>query len=407
MARVEYKGTAGGVVVDRAGNARAGVTITHTGTAPFAASTGGTAYGGALTTNIDGEVPGWLDPGIYTTLDPTTGKSVTFEVGGAATTTNEPSTTEKAALAGSSGAPSGSNKYVTDADPRNTDARLPLLTVGAVQPGILAAADFKVTQRAAGANQSVDVAGSTLNGGGALVRETATGRLKYVTQTGTVNLPVGVAHATLPRIDKVYVTTAGALGYVEGTATSGATLDNMTGEPAVPANALFCGALLRPAATNNVTTGNMRDRRPWATGAFYSVTQTSGAAYTTAVGMALVDTTNLQPRIECSGVPLTLAISGNISHNTSGAVPAVSFWRDGAAMFGTSAGELDNYANVPAANYSEALNLSFPVTPAAGTHLWGVALGSVGGGTATMARSTTNPLIFWVREDVRPNANNT
>lgn len=81
MARVQYKSTPGGIIVRRNGDAREGVTITHAGTAPFADATSATLYEGPLTTNIDGEVPGWLDPGIYTTTDPSTGKSVTFEVG--------------------------------------------------------------------------------------------------------------------------------------------------------------------------------------------------------------------------------------------------------------------------------------------------------------------------------------
>ncbi len=80
MARVEYKSTPGGWWYDRKGNAREGVTITHIGAAPFAAATGGTPYAGALVTNIDGELPGWLDPGGYTSLDARTGKSVTFTV---------------------------------------------------------------------------------------------------------------------------------------------------------------------------------------------------------------------------------------------------------------------------------------------------------------------------------------
>lgn len=37
-----------------------------------------------------------------------------------------PTTTQKAALTGSDGLPSGSNKYVTDSDPRNSNARVPL-----------------------------------------------------------------------------------------------------------------------------------------------------------------------------------------------------------------------------------------------------------------------------------------
>jgi hypothetical protein len=39
--------------------------------------------------------------------------------------TNDPSAGEKAALAGTSGTPGGGNKYVTDGDARNTDARTP------------------------------------------------------------------------------------------------------------------------------------------------------------------------------------------------------------------------------------------------------------------------------------------
>lgn len=38
---------------------------------------------------------------------------------------NDPTASEKAALAGTNGTPSGTNKYVTNSDPRNTDARTP------------------------------------------------------------------------------------------------------------------------------------------------------------------------------------------------------------------------------------------------------------------------------------------
>lgn len=45
--------------------------------------------------------------------------------GGSGGGPNEPSTDEKAALAGTSGTPGASNRYVTNADPRNADARTP------------------------------------------------------------------------------------------------------------------------------------------------------------------------------------------------------------------------------------------------------------------------------------------
>jgi len=41
------------------------------------------------------------------------------------TNVNDPSSDEKGALAGTNGAPSGTNKYVTNSDPRNSDSRTP------------------------------------------------------------------------------------------------------------------------------------------------------------------------------------------------------------------------------------------------------------------------------------------
>jgi hypothetical protein len=82
--RIEYKATPGGVHQRRNGDARPGITIEHEGPIVYASADSDdlAPYAGALTTNINGEVPGWLGPGIYRTTDPTTGNSVTFEVGG-------------------------------------------------------------------------------------------------------------------------------------------------------------------------------------------------------------------------------------------------------------------------------------------------------------------------------------
>src|SRR3990172_857820 len=43
---------------------------------------------------------------------------------------NDPTTDEKGALAGTNGTPSGTNKYLTNSDPRNTDARTPIGSAG-------------------------------------------------------------------------------------------------------------------------------------------------------------------------------------------------------------------------------------------------------------------------------------
>jgi hypothetical protein len=108
VARVEYKSTPGGVLQRRNGDVRPDVLVEHTGTSPvYAEETGGaTVPDEDLITSEDGEVPGWLEAGIHTTTDPTTGKSVTFEVGGgsAGSTPDADATTKgKLQLAGDLG----------------------------------------------------------------------------------------------------------------------------------------------------------------------------------------------------------------------------------------------------------------------------------------------------------------
>lgn len=84
MARIEIKGLAIGVVQNTRGDVIAGTTFTCSGTV-YAAATGGTTLTGSqLKTNIDGEMPGWLEPGVYTISVPITSKTTTFEVGGGA-----------------------------------------------------------------------------------------------------------------------------------------------------------------------------------------------------------------------------------------------------------------------------------------------------------------------------------
>ncbi len=81
--RVDLKGTPVGVIVDRFGRPRSGVPFALTGGTLYAASSGATTQDN-LVTNVDGECPGWLEPGVYTITDTTTNESVTFEVGGGA-----------------------------------------------------------------------------------------------------------------------------------------------------------------------------------------------------------------------------------------------------------------------------------------------------------------------------------
>jgi hypothetical protein len=151
-----------------------------------------------------------------------------------------------------------------------------------VAPGVQDLNSFKVRQRVAGAAMSVDVTdAATLSQ--AYIRGASTNLqgVYYVTNsnptTGTIdalyNVDIAAADPANPRIDQVYLTIedaqhAGAnnqatIRVVTGTATGGATLDNLTGVGAAPASmsSELLADVLVPAASVTVVTANIRDRR--------------------------------------------------------------------------------------------------------------------------------------------------
>jgi hypothetical protein len=74
---------------------------------------------------------------------------------------------------------------------------------------------------------------------------------------------VGAADATNPRVDTVVVdTTSGAFSVIAGTATAGASLFNLQGKGAVPANRIVLAYVLVPATATNLTAANVADARP-------------------------------------------------------------------------------------------------------------------------------------------------
>src|SRR4051794_2743879 len=112
--------------------------------------------------------------------------------------------------------------------------------------GVRTASDFAVTQRAAGANMSVDVAA-----GSAYIQDDHAGGGGFYPYTMGVatNLPVGPSAPTTPRVDRVVLRIRDqALGdaandsvpvVIAGTPTGGATLLNQNGIGAVPASSLL------------------------------------------------------------------------------------------------------------------------------------------------------------------------
>lgn len=143
-----------------------------------------------------------------------------------------------------------------------------------IGPGVQDIGSFKVVQRAAGLDRSVDVGAAGILNKAYVRGSTVTDQGLYrVDSIGLVNLDIAAADPTNPRIDQIYLCVedqqhAGANNQatarvVTGTATGGATLDNRTGVGAAPAgmSSILLADILMPAAAANVPTANIRDRR--------------------------------------------------------------------------------------------------------------------------------------------------
>lgn len=297
---------------------------------------------------------------------------------------------------------------------------------GSIQPGAWDATDFKVIQRAAGASMAVDI-----NAGFAVVGASSGGNFGYYhvqNDASITNVAVTASHATLPRIDSVYLTvndsTNGgdandipAITVLAGTATSGATLDNRTGAPTPPTDALLLADLLIPAASTSVVTANIRDRRPWARGAFRRIAYTAGnivysmpASNPSGPGLMNL-AAGLQPRLELSGVPLRMTLIGYWSATPSSGVTVDSLMgidgvpQDSQGSSGQAYSAVTNGVNAPI-SYPP----SFSTVPSPGTHLvgpmWNPRNSNGTAQTITMFANATAPLTMVIEELVRQNADN-
>jgi hypothetical protein len=288
---------------------------------------------------------------------------------------------------------------------------------GGLQEGVVGATDLKGQQRAAGANMSIEAPP------GACWVTVDTGTRNGIGHgfvDATQNPSVTASNGTLPRVDQLVVRwndtaiptgTGGNVPTVEvitGTATSGATLDNRTGAAALPNDCLRLADILVPATSTSVTTANIRDRRPWARGAYRRIFRTANAAagsdYTTALTtFAGIDPTNLKPRIECSGVPVRISLRGRMTNASAAGIyfiPAV----DGVVAPEAASG--DWMGQTLGVSQDAPLSIFWDIVPAAGSHLLEWAWRTTAG-TATLFARSTVPLQLIVEEIVRPNAENT
>lgn len=289
-----------------------------------------------------------------------------------------------------------------------------LVTAGGVSN--VTAADFMVTQRAVGANMSVDVnmptggqayvQGDTLSGG-------AQGLYGVPVHSANINEAIAAADPSNPRVDQLILEVQdnaidGSGGnqartrVLTGTPSPGATLTNRTGAAALPGSALLLADVLVGAGVSSVGNAVIRDRRKWARGAFLRIARTS-ANYSTGAGtLAAIDGTNLNPRIECSGAPVRVWLE-TTAHNSSADIVTTGLQIDGTAVDGTSAiGTMQS----PTGGVVEPGGYRYLTIPSAGSHQFTPTFAAGGIGTATLNASTVNPLVFIIEELLRSNAQN-
>ena len=273
----------------------------------------------------------------------------------------------------------------------------------------VAAADFMVTQRAAGANLSVDI--NMPAGGFAYVQgDTISGQGLYCVPVHAANINEAIAAAdpSNPRVDQVILevqdnvldASGGNLArtrVLTGTPTAGATLTNRLGAAALPGSALLLADVLVGAGAASVGNTVIRDRRKWARGAFSGQIVTSGnqsdgtGTFTAWAGVS--------SSLECSGVPVCVTFNAIASNNTAGGAAVSSVMLDGSAQ-----GTLGQC--LPSTSVAVDCGYVYEFTPIAGRHTFQPAIARAVGGTATFAAVAGSPMNFIVEEKTRQNASN-
>lgn len=284
---------------------------------------------------------------------------------------------------------------------------------GGLQEGAVGSNDFKVAQRGAGANMSVDLAP-----GSAWVQiDTGTRNgLGHVVSDTTANVAVAASNATNPRVDQIILrwndtsipTGSGntpTLEVLSGAATAGAQITNAAGANyragagALPNDCLRLADILVAAASSSVTTASIVDRRPWARGAYASQTRTAADYTTTSTTVTAIDSFVLRRRLECTGKPVraTLAAMTNTS-----VVASIGFQLQ---VDGTA--QQTVFQRHDTANATSFMHAHATVAPAAGSHVFEWQWFITVAGTANMLGNPTNTLFFELEEIARQVADNT
>lgn len=283
-------------------------------------------------------------------------------------------------------------------------------TATEMQEGVVDAGDYKVAQNSGGANMSVDVA---IGKAWLQIDSGARNGLAFAFSDAQEDPAIAASNATNPRIDQVVLQyndtsiPAGVGGdiptvrVIAGVPTAGATLDNRSGAAALPNDCVRLADILVPAASVTVVTANIRDRRPWARGAYRRIAVVAGDYTVNNTAYAAdLDATNLKPRVECSGAPLRLKMEGMTFNAATGDRVALKFREDGV-------NDVLPDASLPRSTaFNQTCTYLVDHLPAAGSHTYPVwAFSSAVGGV--VRANAVLPFQITVEEVIRQNADNT
>lgn len=292
-----------------------------------------------------------------------------------------------------------------------------LVSAVAAQEGVLAllaTTDFKITP---GAGLTLaSAAGEAIVQGDSVVQQ---GRYYQRDSAGQANITLATPpDVTNPRIDQVVLEikddihdasglNEGRIRVISGTPSVGATVDNRTGAAVLPNTCMRLADVLVPAgfAGPFVAGTHIRDRRPWARGINRLLKRNTGASsddYTRTGGDAIVDGTNLAPRLECSGVPLEISWRGQASIDTAGASMAWGMRMDAATFDGgPEFTMLPTQANIPLG-----FNIEWELVPTPGSHSFAPYFRTGGAPIMRLWARAANPIQLALHEVVRQNADN-
>lgn len=292
------------------------------------------------------------------------------------------------------------------------DLRRLALYGGAPQAGVFGATDWKVSELDAGPAMSVKVRadqGCARVDGGSV---TAQGGYVVAPHSAAVELTVPASDVTNPRVDRLVLQVrdgahdgSGAydarLRVLAGAPTVGATLDNAAGttsRAALPTGSVLLAEWVTGANVSSIGNGVIRDRRPWARGAFTRIARGSADYVVTNTAYALLDAANLQPRIECSGVPLKVSLHASQDSPSTGA-GYMSLRVDGMQEHEVQTALNNSALGAP-------LAAKAPLLPAPGSHLIAPYVRSSNGAGWRVRSDSDTQLYFVVEEIVRQNASN-